>query len=74
MPMIGMSRREGPWPRCLKLDGESCCKLVESYAKDVRGNCIIVHDGDEVENDFDKTRVRVYVDSSDAVTAIPDRG
>lgn len=72
--MIGMSQRQGPWPKCLEMDGDSCCQYIEGYAKDVRGYCLVINENDMVTEDFVSTRVRVFVDDDNVVTKIPDRG
>eukprot|EP00540_Astrosyne_radiata_P022173 CAMPEP_0116853326 /NCGR_PEP_ID=MMETSP0418-20121206/17847_1 /TAXON_ID=1158023 /ORGANISM="Astrosyne radiata, Strain 13vi08-1A" /LENGTH=125 /DNA_ID=CAMNT_0004485709 /DNA_START=31 /DNA_END=408 /DNA_ORIENTATION=- len=85
-PMIGMTQRNGPWPKCLGMDGEECCVYIEAYARDVRDHkgceiigptttttsvvVVVVDD----EKKFDPHRVRVYVDEDSIVTDIPDRG
>mmetsp|Transcript_21543 Transcript_21543/g.35643 ORF Transcript_21543/g.35643 Transcript_21543/m.35643 type:complete len:115 (-) Transcript_21543:237-581(-) len=75
-PMIGMvsAGKEGPWPKCVGMDGTKCCNLIEGHAKDVRGNCVVVPQYSMVTMDFSTTRVRVFVDEDSVVTRIPDRG
>lgn len=66
---------EGPWPECLKLSGEGCQMLLHVYTNWQNGLDIeVVSEENKVEEDFDESRVRIYVDESNKVTAIPQRG
>ena len=73
-PMITMSQYEGPWPKCLGMSGEDCVTYIETYGKNLDGGVYIVHPGEAVTRDFRTNRVRIYVNESGVVTAIPDRG
>lgn len=74
--MIGNVRmgKEGPWPKCVGMDGTECCNLVEGEAKQTRGNCIVLSENSPVTMDFMTTRVRVFVDEDNVVTKIPHLG
>lgn len=77
LPQIGgMTGGHGPWPACLDMEGTACRSLIESYASDVIGNIVIITPEmvDELANDFDMHRVRIYVDEDGIVTEIPVRG
>ena len=77
LPQIGgMSGSHGPWPACLGTSGEECKDMIESSAKDVAGNVVVVTPEmkDSLQDDFDMHRVRVFVDSDGVVTEIPVRG
>jgi hypothetical protein len=73
-PSFGSSHKEGPWPECRGIDGDACCKLIESYATDVQGNCHVISEGSAVTMDFRTDRVRVVVDDQNIVVQIPNRG
>jgi Potato inhibitor I family len=73
-PSFGSSHKEGPWPECRGMDGDACCKLIESYATDVQGHCHVISEGSAVTMDFRTDRVRVVVDDQNIVVQIPNRG
>ena len=72
-PMIGLRYKNGPWPKCLGMDGDKCCAYIKSVTKQV-DKCESYPEGTRVTEDFDTARVRVWVDESNVVTKIPDRG
>lgn len=75
-PMIGgtESKREGPWPDCVGLEGPTCVRIIETYAEDLRGHVFIIEPDTMVTADFDTDRVRVWVNASSIVIKIPKRG
>lgn len=73
-PSFSSSHKEGPWPACKGMDGAACCALIEGYAVDIRGQCLIIPENSFVTMDFRSTRVRVFVDNDNVVTSIPSRG
>ena len=72
-PMIGLRYKNGPWPKCLEMDGDDCCQYIESVAKEI-DECVVVGENESVTEDFRTTRVRVFVDENRVVTKIPDKG
>jgi Potato inhibitor I family len=73
-PKVSSGGSTGPWPECLGMNGDACCKLIEGLASDVRGNCFVILEGSPVTMDFSKNRVRVFVNTESNVTQIPMRG
>lgn len=73
-PMIGMTFKQGPWPKCIGMDGDECCQYIMTYAKDIQDNCVLVGPDEAVTEDFNTKRVRVYVDNDSIVTKAPSRG
>jgi hypothetical protein len=75
MPKFGgldTRQKEGPWPACLGMNGEDCLELIASYAKDL--HIELIHPYEPSTNDFRPDRVRIFVDDSNVVTTIPNRG
>jgi hypothetical protein len=72
MPMIGMSRKQGPWPKCVGMTGSDCSTYIESNADNL--HITIVEPNDEVISDFDQDRVLIFIDDDGIVSAIPSRG
>lgn len=66
------SRREGPWPDCLGMDGQDCIQFIQIYAKDVE--CYILDPDMMVTMDFRTNRVWIRVDEEGIVNQIPKRG
>lgn len=56
------------------MDGDACCALIESYAVDIRGHCLLIPKNTPITMDFRSNRVRVIVDDDNIVTSIPSRG
>ena len=75
-PIIGReeSNREGPWPECVGITGENCVRLIETHAEDLRGRIYIIPEGSMVTQDYDTTRVRVWVNAEGIVNDVPSRG
>lgn len=71
-PMIGMSRNQGPWPKCLGLSGEGCRDYIEENADNLRVE--IIPPQTKLRANFDPERVRVFVDGDGIVDKIPKRG
>lgn len=74
-PMFGglnTRHAEGPWPECLTRSANACVNLLALYTDGL--GIEIVHPGEVVEEGFRMDRVRIYVDESSIVTAIPRRG
>jgi hypothetical protein len=72
-PMIQLSQVQGPWPKCLGMEGSECVSYIQSSASGVE-KIEIVPPNAVLLMDFRTDRVRVYVNSEGIVTAIPDRG
>jgi hypothetical protein len=73
-PMISMSQYQGPWPKCLGMSGGDCMSYIEENAKELRGKVVVIQPGTVLKNDFEKERVRVFIDNDGIVDAIPSRG
>jgi hypothetical protein len=73
-PQLPSGGSAGPWPECLGMIGDVCCKLIEGLAPDVIGNCFVIPEGTFVTMDFRQNRVRVFVNNVNMVTQIPRRG
>jgi hypothetical protein len=76
--MIGMTRRQGPWPDCLGLTGDACAEYIkESTSTGTRTSdleIIIVPQGSILTRDFNGNRVRIFVDVDNIVNAVPSKG
>ena len=72
--MIQMSQFQGPWPSCLGQDANECVDYIQKTAKPTPSIIVVISPGTMVTDDFEKDRVRVYVDNDGQVIAIPDRG
>ena len=72
--------KEGPWPACLGMNGKDCLQLIASYDEHLQIQLIhdTVYDDDEPSSpdnhDFMPNRVRIFVNDSNLVTTIPNRG
>jgi hypothetical protein len=47
---------------------------IEENAKELRGKVVVIQPGTVLKNDFEKERVRVFIDNDGIVDAIPSRG
>ncbi|CAB9497375.1 expressed unknown protein [Seminavis robusta] len=75
LPQIGgMALRRGPWPGCLGLEASKCVDIVTSYAPKVEIEVITLEMAEEVADDFNPNRVRIYLDEDGLVAQIPLRG
>ena len=72
--MIQMSQFQGPWPSCLGQDADDCVEYIQNSAKPSPSTIVVISPGTMVTDDFQKDRVRIYVDEDGKVNAIPDRG
>lgn len=73
-PLIGFSQKQGPWPKCLGMESESCVHYIESLADDVRGHVEVIPIDSVITMDFNPHRVRIFVNETNYVTKIPNRG
>ncbi len=73
-PLIGLSQRQGPWPKCLGMESENCVRYIEALAEDVRGHIEIIDIDRIVKFDFNPHRVRILVNETNFVIDTPRRG
>jgi Potato inhibitor I family len=74
--MIAMASQQGPWPKCLGLTGEDCAAYIESSTTQAQDSLdiVIVKHGSVSIRDFQKDRVRIFVDDQGIVNSIPGKG
>ena len=65
---------QGPWPACVEqeLSGIQCEQLILAYVDDIIIE--IIKPMDDVQADFRINRVRIFVNETNYVTKIPERG
>jgi hypothetical protein len=65
---------QGPWPLCLEkeMTGTQCRRFILAHADDV--DIEIVKPMEPLEMDFQTDRVRIFVNETDYVIRIPERG
>ena len=69
---VQLKRGEGPWPECVGMQAENCQSLILSEAPSL--NTFIIPDGSPVTMDYRLDRVRIFVDDSNVVASVPNRG
>ena len=75
LPQIGGGAlRGGPWPGCLGIEASNCVDIITSYAPKLEIEVIKADMVDEIADDFNPNRVRIYLDNDGLVAQIPARG
>lgn len=72
--MVAMTSQQGPWPKCLGMLGDECVTYIESVTTRDRIDIQIIEPGSIMIRDFQKERVRIFIDENSIVDDIPRRG